>query len=51
MIDSIGAAEFVRSCETLAAKHGERFRPNRLLREMAKTGETFYGRFAAEKAA
>jgi len=51
LIDTMGLAEFVKKCEALAAKHGERFRPNRLLREMAKTGETFYGRFAVEKAA
>jgi 3-hydroxyacyl-CoA dehydrogenase / enoyl-CoA hydratase / 3-hydroxybutyryl-CoA epimerase len=51
MIDTMGATEFVKRCEALAAKHGERFRPNRLLREMAQTGETFYSRFAADKAA
>jgi 3-hydroxyacyl-CoA dehydrogenase/enoyl-CoA hydratase/3-hydroxybutyryl-CoA epimerase len=44
-IDFTGAAEFVRLCERLAKRHGPRFRPNRLLREMAKQGETFYGRF------
>ncbi len=44
-IDGMGAAAFVRLCERLARKHGPRFRPNRLLREMAKKEETFYGRF------
>ena len=45
-IDGIGLAAFVKICEGLARRHGPRFRPNRLLREMAKKGETFYGRFA-----
>jgi 3-hydroxyacyl-CoA dehydrogenase/enoyl-CoA hydratase/3-hydroxybutyryl-CoA epimerase len=51
MIDTMGTAEFVKRCEALAAKHGVRFQPNRLLREMAAAGETFYGRFGALKAA
>jgi 3-hydroxyacyl-CoA dehydrogenase/enoyl-CoA hydratase/3-hydroxybutyryl-CoA epimerase len=51
MIDTMGAAEFVKQCEALAAKHGERFQPNKLLRDMARKGETFYGRFTATKAA
>lgn len=49
-IDNMGAAAFVKLCESLARKHGERFRPNRLLKRMAKTGETFYGS-AGKKAA
>lgn len=48
-IENMGAAAFVKLCESLAKKHGERFRPNRLLKRMAKTGETFYG--SAEKKA
>ena len=51
MIDTMGAAAFVAQCDALAEKHGERFRPNRGLREMAKSGETFYGRFAKRGAA
>ena len=51
MIDTMGAAEFVKRCEALASKHGMRFQPNKLLRDMARTGETFYGRFTAAKAA
>ena len=51
MIDTMGAAEFVKRCEALAAKYGKRFKPNQLLREMAASGETFYGRYAAAKAA
>ncbi|MBN9467515.1 MAG: enoyl-CoA hydratase/isomerase family protein [Bosea sp.] len=48
-IDNMGAAAFVKLCEGLAKKHGERFKPNRLLKRMAKTGESFYG--SAEKKA
>ncbi len=44
-IDGMGAANFVTLCRKLARKHGPRFRPNRLLNQMAKNGETFYGRF------
>jgi 3-hydroxyacyl-CoA dehydrogenase/enoyl-CoA hydratase/3-hydroxybutyryl-CoA epimerase len=51
MIDTVGAAEFTARCEALAAKYGKRFQPHRLLREMAASGESFYGRFAAAKAA
>jgi 3-hydroxyacyl-CoA dehydrogenase/enoyl-CoA hydratase/3-hydroxybutyryl-CoA epimerase len=46
-IDGLGAAAFVEMCDGLAKKHGERFRPNALLRDMAAKGESFYGRFAA----
>jgi len=48
-IDNMGAAAFVKLCESLAKKHGERFKPNRLLKRMAKTGESFYA--SAEKKA
>ena len=47
-IDFMGAAEFVKRAERLAKKHGARFKPNRLLKEMARNGETFYGRFAPQ---
>ncbi|HEY5796253.1 MAG TPA: FAD-dependent oxidoreductase [Bosea sp. (in: a-proteobacteria)] len=50
-IDNMGAASFVKLCETLAKKHGERFRPNRQLKRMAKTGESYYGAAAAKAAA
>src|SRR5262249_11361887 len=43
-IDGMGVAEFVGLCSRLARKHGPRFKPNRLLREMARKGETFYSR-------
>ena len=51
MIDTMGAATFVSRCEALAKKHGERFAPNKLLRELAAKGETFYQRFAPAKVA
>jgi 3-hydroxyacyl-CoA dehydrogenase/enoyl-CoA hydratase/3-hydroxybutyryl-CoA epimerase len=44
-IDFMGPAKFVALCNRLAKKHGDRFKPNRLLKAMAKNGETFYGRF------
>ena len=44
------AKEFVALADGLAEKHGVRFRPNNLLRDMAAKRESFYGRFArAEK--
>jgi 3-hydroxyacyl-CoA dehydrogenase/enoyl-CoA hydratase/3-hydroxybutyryl-CoA epimerase len=48
-IDGMGVATFVAMCEQLAEQHGERFRPNALLRELARKDETFYGRFAGER--
>jgi len=50
-IDMIGTKAFVKKCDALVAKYGDRFTPNKLLREMAETGETFYGRMAGRKAA
>ncbi len=50
-IDGMGAENFVALCEDLAAKHGERFSPPQLLRDMAEKGETFYTRFAPQKMA
>jgi 3-hydroxyacyl-CoA dehydrogenase/enoyl-CoA hydratase/3-hydroxybutyryl-CoA epimerase len=44
-VDFMGTAEFVALCNRLAKKHGDRFKPNRLLRQLARSGETFYGRF------
>ena len=52
LIDSVGAAKFVETCDRLAQKYGPRFAPPQLLRDMAVKGETFYGRFSkAAKAA
>jgi 3-hydroxyacyl-CoA dehydrogenase / enoyl-CoA hydratase / 3-hydroxybutyryl-CoA epimerase len=45
-IDMMGSARFVALCEKLAAKHGPRFAPSKLLLDMASKNETFYGRFA-----
>jgi 3-hydroxyacyl-CoA dehydrogenase / enoyl-CoA hydratase / 3-hydroxybutyryl-CoA epimerase len=50
-IDFMGVKNFVALCDRLAAKHGARFAPPALLREMAEKGETFYGRFGAKQAA
>jgi 3-hydroxyacyl-CoA dehydrogenase / enoyl-CoA hydratase / 3-hydroxybutyryl-CoA epimerase len=50
-IDTVGASAFVKRCDEFAAKYGERFKPNNLLREMAAKNETFYGRFAPVKQA
>jgi 3-hydroxyacyl-CoA dehydrogenase/enoyl-CoA hydratase/3-hydroxybutyryl-CoA epimerase len=44
-IDGLGAERFVALAEALAAKHGPRFHPNQLLVDMARNGESFYGRF------
>ena len=51
LIDMVGAKAFVETCDKLAQKYGERFKPNKLLRDMADKGDTFYVRFAPEKAA
>ncbi|SES72125.1 3-hydroxyacyl-CoA dehydrogenase NAD-binding domain-containing protein [Oceanicella actignis] len=51
-VDMTGPAKVVEICEDLAARHGPRFAPPALLKELAAKGETFYGRFdAAKKAA
>jgi 3-hydroxyacyl-CoA dehydrogenase / enoyl-CoA hydratase / 3-hydroxybutyryl-CoA epimerase len=49
-IDTMGVQRFVELCQTLESKHGDRFRPAKLLVEMASRGETFYGRFAPGRA-
>ncbi|HZB62816.1 MAG TPA: 3-hydroxyacyl-CoA dehydrogenase NAD-binding domain-containing protein, partial [Microvirga sp.] len=50
-IDFMGAKAFVELCQTLQAKHGDRFAPPKMLLDMAASGETFYGRAAAKQAA
>jgi 3-hydroxyacyl-CoA dehydrogenase/enoyl-CoA hydratase/3-hydroxybutyryl-CoA epimerase len=45
-IDFAGTGAFVAGLDDLAARHGSRFAPNALLRDLARTGETFYARFA-----
>ncbi|PTQ75605.1 3-hydroxyacyl-CoA dehydrogenase NAD-binding domain-containing protein [Celeribacter persicus] len=44
-LDIIGAGKAVEICDNLTATHGPRFETPKLLREMASSGETFYGRF------
>jgi len=48
-IDGMGAKAFVDLCSRLAKRYGDRFKPCKLLLNMAKKGETFYGRFPPEK--
>jgi 3-hydroxyacyl-CoA dehydrogenase / enoyl-CoA hydratase / 3-hydroxybutyryl-CoA epimerase len=44
-IDGMGAKAFADLCSRLAKKYGERFKPSKLLLDMAKSGDTFYRRF------
>ena len=37
-VDTLGVARFVRECERLAARHGDRFSPPSILRERAASG-------------
>jgi hypothetical protein len=48
LIDQVGAAKFVETCDRLASQYGERFKVPQLLRDMAANGESFYGRFSAK---
>ena len=48
-IDGMGTKAFVDLCNGLAKKYGDRFRPSKLLRDMASTGDSFYHRFPPEK--
>jgi 3-hydroxyacyl-CoA dehydrogenase/enoyl-CoA hydratase/3-hydroxybutyryl-CoA epimerase len=45
LMDSIGIAKFVEELDRMTKLYGDRFTPPKLLRDMAKNGETFYGRF------
>ena len=47
-IDMMGSKAFVELCRKLEKKHGARFAPSKLLLDMARTGDTFYGRFAPD---
>ena len=40
-INYIGLPQFVKRADELAAKHGDRFAPPQLLRDMAAQGKTF----------
>ncbi|SMX24638.1 3-hydroxyacyl-CoA dehydrogenase NAD-binding domain-containing protein [Boseongicola aestuarii] len=50
-LDMIGAAKAVEICDALAETHGIRFETPALLRDLAETGETFYGRYGSGHAA
>jgi 3-hydroxyacyl-CoA dehydrogenase/enoyl-CoA hydratase/3-hydroxybutyryl-CoA epimerase len=41
-IDMLGARPFVELCDRLAQKHGERFLPNAMLRNLARRSATIY---------
>jgi 3-hydroxyacyl-CoA dehydrogenase/enoyl-CoA hydratase/3-hydroxybutyryl-CoA epimerase len=45
-IDMMGAKAFVELCKRLEKAHGGRFKPAKLMADMATKGETFYTRFA-----
>jgi 3-hydroxyacyl-CoA dehydrogenase / enoyl-CoA hydratase / 3-hydroxybutyryl-CoA epimerase len=48
-IDGMGTKAFVDLCNGLAKKYGARFKPSKLLLDMASTGDSFYHRFPPEK--
>jgi 3-hydroxyacyl-CoA dehydrogenase/enoyl-CoA hydratase/3-hydroxybutyryl-CoA epimerase len=48
-IDGMGTKGFVALCNKLAKLHGDRFKPCKLLLDMAKKGETFYRRFPPQQ--
>ena len=50
-IDMMGSKRFVELCRRLERKYGARFKPSKLLNEMAGKAETFYGRFAPPRRA
>jgi 3-hydroxyacyl-CoA dehydrogenase/enoyl-CoA hydratase/3-hydroxybutyryl-CoA epimerase len=47
-IDFMGTKAFVELCDKLTARYGDRFAPPAQLREMARTGETFYGKYGSK---
>ncbi len=48
-IDMMGTPEFVDLCKTFTRRWGIRFKPGRLLREMARDNDSFYGRFPPDR--
>ncbi len=50
-LDMLGAERAVAIADDLAKRYGTRFTPPQLLRDMAAKGESFYGRFGAQKKA
>ena len=49
-LDMVGASFAVETAERLAAEHGARFEPPALLRDLARSGDTFYGRYGGGEA-
>ncbi len=47
-IDGMGSKAFVALCGKFATLHGDRFKPCKLLLDMAKKGDSFYRRFPPE---
>lgn len=45
-IETMGLSQFVATADTLAQRHGNRFMPPPMFRDMAKEGKTFYGKAA-----
>ena len=50
-MDTLGLANVVAILDGLTQRHGERFAPPQMLRDMAAAGDSFYGRAAAKLAA
>jgi 3-hydroxyacyl-CoA dehydrogenase/enoyl-CoA hydratase/3-hydroxybutyryl-CoA epimerase len=50
-IDAMGIRAFVDICKRLENTCGPRFKPSKLLSEMASTDDTFYRRYAAQRTA
>lgn len=50
-IDGMGTPAFLELCKKFNKKWGDRFKPTRLLRDMAKNDDKFYDRFAPQDAA
>jgi len=48
-VDTIGAKAFVKRADELRDTYGEQFEVPSLLRDMAESGETFYGKFGRPK--
>jgi 3-hydroxyacyl-CoA dehydrogenase/enoyl-CoA hydratase/3-hydroxybutyryl-CoA epimerase len=44
-LDILGAPQAIAICDTLAARHGPRFKAPDLLHDLAENGDSFYGRF------
>jgi 3-hydroxyacyl-CoA dehydrogenase / enoyl-CoA hydratase / 3-hydroxybutyryl-CoA epimerase len=50
LIEGVGVAKFVETCDRLAQKYGARFAPPQMLRDMAAKGEGFYTKAVAKAA-